>query len=510
MEPAANSSLHRFLTFRVDAQLYALRSAEVSEVIRVPAVARIPQGPSALLGLANLRGSVLPVASLRTLLNKPIANDPLNERAIVLDIGAPLALVVDSMATLETADAEHIETRKNELSATVAEKLLGSFSFGTDKKIAKILDIHALLESAFTSRSRTERPVRRVNAVTSTELANNNSNTTEVLVTFEVAGQEFALPLAAVQEILPLPAAVTAVASAETSVLGVISVRDSLLPLMSLRGLLGFSAAHTAITPEFATREKVVVMKVAGTHIGLVADRARAIIAAEVAHVDPIPPVLAARTGGESRIKSIYRGDAGRRLISILSPEQLFREDVMQRLVTDHQKQASQAPRTEPVSRSELIFLVFRLGDEEFALPIDAVVEVAQVPLQITRVPKTPKFLEGVINLRGDVLPVVDQRRRFDMPKLLNTEGRKLIVIKMERHRAGLIVDSVSDVLRTSPENIEPPPELTEETTRLVRGVINLQKSNRMVLVLDPTEVLTRAEQSLLDRFAADTNKASV
>ena len=61
-------------------------------------------------------------------------------------------------------------------------------------------------------------------------------------------------------------------------------------------------------------------------------------------------------------------------------------------------------------------FLVFRLGNDEFGLPIDAVDEVGEVPAQITRLPKTPKFLEGVVNLRGDVLPVVDQRRRFDMP----------------------------------------------------------------------------------------------
>ena len=97
---------------------------------------------------------------------------------------------------------------------------------------------------------------------------------------------------------------------------------------------------------------------------------------------------------------------------------------------------------------------MFRLGDDEFGLPIDAVVEVAQVPAQITRVPKTPKFLEGVVNLRGDVLPVVDQRRRFDMPALENAEGRRLVVVRTDRHRAGLIVDSVSDVLRTAPTTV--------------------------------------------------------
>jgi purine-binding chemotaxis protein CheW len=136
------------------------------------------------------------------------------------------------------------------------------------------------------------------------------------------------------------------------------------------------------------------------------------------------------------------------------------------------------------------------------------VVEVAQVPAQITRVPKTPKFLEGVVNLRGEVLPVVDQRRRFDMPKLdAGTTGRRLVVIQTERHRAGLIVDSVAEVLRVLPDAIEPPPDLTDATSRLVRGVINLESSQRLVLVLDPAEVLTRAEQGLLDTFQAMAKK---
>ena len=250
------------------------------------------------------------------------------------------------------------------------------------------------------------------------------------------------------------------------------------------------------------------VVKVGNTQVGLVADRARAIIAADADLVDPVPPVLAARTGGESRIRAIYRGEEGRRLISILAPEQLFREDVMQRLTASHATQKTQAVQTETRSGQESIFLVFRLGDDEFGLPIDAVDEVAQVPEQITRVPKTPKFLEGVVNLRGEVLPVVDQRRRFDMPKLDNTEGRRLVVVRTERHRAGLIVDSVSDVLRTHEENIEPPPDLTDTVSRLVRGVINLEKTRRIVLLLDPTELLTRAERGLLDAFQAKSAKA--
>lgn len=490
----AQTLADRFLTFRLDAELYALRAEDVSEVIVPPVVARVPQAPSALLGLANLRGMVLPVVSLRELLGKPPIAQTQHTRAIVLDMGAAVALTVDAVESLESATAEQIDTSNKGHSSADTDKILGSFTSSQNKTTAKILDIRALLESAFANRSRPQRQASTTAAAIAQEQVD-EAKAGAVFVTFEVAGQEFGLTLEAVQEIIPLPPTMTAVARAEAVVLGVIAVRDALLPLMSLRGLLGFGAQSNC-----EGREKVVVMHVGGNRIGLVADRARAILTADPDLVDPIPPVLAARTGGESRIKAIYRAEGGRRLISILEPEQLFREDVMQKLVSAHKDLGQSAVAAEP-RQAELIFLVFKLNEDEFALPIATVVEVAQVPAQITRVPKTPKFLEGVINLRGEVLPVIDQRRRFDLPKLEANAERKLIVIQTERHRAGLIVDGVVEVLRVSQDLIEAPPDLTDAITRLVRGVINLETSQRLVLVLDPAEVLTRAEQDLLDTF---------
>ncbi len=161
--------------------------------------------------------------------------------------------------------------------------------------------------------------------------------------------------------------------------------------------------------------------------------------------------------------------------------------------------------RSEEVEADELRFLVFRLDADEFALPIDAVDEVARVPEQITRLPKTPKFLEGVVNLRGEVLPVVDQRRRFDMPPATATAGRRLIVVRSAHHRAGLIVDSVSEVLRCMPDQIKQSPDLTGDALGLVHSIINLEDSGRIVLLLDPSELLTRTERNLLDSFGKET-----
>jgi purine-binding chemotaxis protein CheW len=146
-------------------------------------------------------------------------------------------------------------------------------------------------------------------------------------VTFDVAGQEFALDLALVQEIIAVPGAITAAPRIDKTVAGMMAHRKQLLPLVSLRELLGFAPA-----PISEARTKIIVASGGGGLIGLIADRARAVIAADPTLIDPVPPVIQARSGGEARIKSIYRGEEGQRLVSILEPKQLFRGDVMKQL----------------------------------------------------------------------------------------------------------------------------------------------------------------------------------
>ncbi|HZM48055.1 MAG TPA: chemotaxis protein CheW [Burkholderiales bacterium] len=495
----------RFLTFRVREQSYAVRAEDVAEIIRVPPAAHVPQSPKALLGIANLRGVVLPVVSLRALLGMAEGTAGPTARAIVLDTGNRVGLVVDVVDALVEIAADKVDSRQAQLGADAGERAIGVFQARADGPASKILDIAGLLDAAFARRARPARQSRTVNRATTVERVAAENAKAEMLVTFEVAGQEFALNLEAVQEVLPAPATRTAVPRAEALVLGMTALRGALLPLLSLRGLLGFPVAAAA-----DAREKVVVMNIAGAQVGLVADRARAIVAARPELIDTIPPVLAARSGGESRIKAIYRAEAGRRLISILAPEQLFREDVMQRLSAQRGEHGAQSVAADETRYDAVNLLVFRLGNDEYALPVDSVEEVAQVPAQITRLPKTPRFMEGVVNLRGAVLPVIDQRRRFDMPVRAEGKGRRLVVVRTERHRAGLIVDSVSDVLRVRADAVESAPQLTDEIAKLVRGVINLPHSGRIVLLLDPPELLSRAERRLLDSFQAETAQANV
>jgi purine-binding chemotaxis protein CheW len=483
---------HRFLTFRSEGRLYALPAGLIAEVIRMPAIARVPQGPKSLLGLANLRGSVLPVASVRAILGRSETTTTPSSRLIVLDGASPVALSVDEVAALVNIDETKISSADAELAAEAGEHLKGTFRH--DANVAKILDIEKLLQQAFSfnvSRQKSLASAPRVVEAMPADVIRQR------LVTFNVADQEYALNLDVVREIVLAPEELTSIPGSGEAVRGVMAYRDAILPLLSLRALLGLPDGTQS-------REKVLVTAIGGVQVGLVADRTRAIFSVDPALVEPTPSVINARLGGETKIKSIYRAENGR-LISILAPEQLFREEVMLRLAqADAPIRSKVMDTSRDAQAQDLRFLIFRLGDDEFALPIDAVDEVARVPEQITRLPKTPKFLEGVVNLRGEVLPVVDQRRRFDMPARDASADRRLVVVRTERHRAGLIVDSVSEVLRCGSQALKPAPDLTGDALALVRSVINLESAGRIILLLDPLELLSRAERGLLDGFAKE------
>ena len=154
------------------------------------------------------------------------------------------------------------------------------------------------------------------------------------LISFDLAQQEYALPLDRVREIIPLPDHVSEVPRAETAVLGVVTLRDRLLPLVSLRALLGL--------PVDVDREehgKVVVLSMGDNAIGMVADRTREILRVAPGLIDPAPALLTRGTG-DAEITSICRLEQGRRLVAVLSPDRLFRSELVKRVLAEHEDES--------------------------------------------------------------------------------------------------------------------------------------------------------------------------
>jgi purine-binding chemotaxis protein CheW len=147
-------------------------------------------------------------------------------------------------------------------------------------------------------------------------------------------------------------------------------------------------------------------------------------------------------------------------------------------------------------------FVVVRLGAQEYGIPIAAVDEIARLPENLTKLPKAPAFIDGVINLRGSVVPIVDLRRRFDLPSSTVSTNRRVLILSVSGSRTGFIVDDVSEVIKIDASTIQTAPDLSPEQMRLIGRVANLNDVDRMILLVDPAQLLNRVETEVLEKFA--------
>lgn len=140
--------------------------------------------------------------------------------------------------------------------------------------------------------------------------------------------------------------------------------------------------------------------------------------------------------------------------------------------------------------------VVFDLAGEHYGVDIAAVEGIIKMQA-ITAVPHAPAFVEGVTNLRGKVLPVIDLRKRFGLAQGQATKDSRIVVVEMAGQTVGMVVDGVSEVLRISTEAIEPPsPIVTTVDSAFIRGIAKV--GERLVILLDLGKVLTVEESASL------------
>lgn len=145
----------------------------------------------------------------------------------------------------------------------------------------------------------------------------------------------------------------------------------------------------------------------------------------------------------------------------------------------------------------ELHIVGFRIGRETFGVPIALVHEIVRLP-DITAVPDAPDYVEGVINLRGKIISVIDLRKRFGELEITRNKKNRILVTEVDGKLVGLIVDAASEVMKIPESQVEPPPTVYEQgELNYVTGVGKLR--DRLVILIDLSKVMQKGE---LHRFA--------
>jgi purine-binding chemotaxis protein CheW len=151
----------------------------------------------------------------------------------------------------------------------------------------------------------------------------------------------------------------------------------------------------------------------------------------------------------------------------------------------------------------EIKLACFALEGQNYAVDIMKIRQIIR-PTKIRPLPQAPEFLEGVINLRGAVIPVMDLRKRFAM-KINPEQEPRVIIVSVERQVVGVMVDEVSEVISISPDQIQPPPRLSGIPSNFLTGAC--QWGDSILLILNLDELLTSAEKVSLAEIKAQKGK---
>ncbi|HHW24138.1 MAG TPA: chemotaxis protein CheW [Bacillota bacterium] len=132
-------------------------------------------------------------------------------------------------------------------------------------------------------------------------------------------------------------------------------------------------------------------------------------------------------------------------------------------------------------------FLIFKVGDDSYGIELGYVTEIVSVP-KITKVPGLPEYLVGIINLRGSIIPVMDIRLRFNMPKIEYNDRTCIIITQIDGMDVGFVVDAVCEVANIPAESIVPPPETSKNKSNFIRGII--KSGDNIYLLIDYQSIL--------------------
>lgn len=457
------------LTFSVGGEALTLPAEDVAEIIKPGSMTRVPNAPSSLVGVTNFRGSVLPVVSLADGLNGE-GLDLHTRRIVVIDRSrVAVGLLVDEVVDL------------------------------SDAPRGKAFDLEGMLAREFGAYMR-RTSARHESFHQQPKVALETANSAAAFICFTLAKQNYALPLAHVLEVTQFPREMAELPKTDAAMIGVTELRGRLVPLVALRALLG-------LPPETHGRSdsRVISARIGDRVVGLVVDGITSIRRLAEQSFDRVPNLLT-RGSGEAQIEAICRHESG--LISILAPDKLFDQRTSAQLLGEAAGETDMVSDKRTAQSEQ--FVLFQLGTELYGMPIASVDEIVRRPETLTRVPRAPAFVEGVMNLRGKMVPIIDQHQRFAVRDANHHRNQKIIVVTVDGVQTGLVVDRVSEILAIAADELRAAPQFDSEASPIFDRVAMIERDGRMILLVNPQALLDKAERDVLASLGNEAVEAPV
>ena len=482
-----NNSLteRQLVTFLLGEDEFGVDIMDVKEIIRVPDITKVPSAPSYVEGACNLRGNVLPIIDGRTRFNLDRKEKDEYSRVLVIDVdGKATGVVVDKVMEVMSVSIGDIEEPPQIVRNMESDYLNGVVKLDNGNRLVMLLDVVGALGVKHTGQ---EQSNGQNESSQKSSLLENSSKAEaideEQLVSFLLDKEEYAIGIMEVKEIIRVPQIVK-VPNCEAYIEGVISIRNNLLPIISLRTYFGMEPMS------IDDHTRILVVDMGNLTAGIMVDKISEVLRIPT-NIIQQPPKFSTQNG--EQLKGVAKLDNGQRMILMLEPSKLISAAEMGALIDSENRE--QKVEEKSVARQlldEEQLVTFKINSEEYGVKIANVQEINRMT-EVTKIPRAPYFIEGIVNLRGNVIPALDLRRLFKLSEKQVTDATRIIIVDFDGKRTGIVVDSVSEVLRFEKTLIEAPPDILSSgiDSDYVEGVGKLDGGKRMILILNIGKVLS-------------------
>ncbi|QNU66125.1 chemotaxis protein CheW [Ruminiclostridium herbifermentans] len=467
--------------FRIEDEEFALEISNVKEIIRLPLMTKVPNASDFITGLCCLRGELLPVIDSRKLFGIAASDYEEGTRIVIIEInGKKVGIIADKVSEVLSVDESVIKEPPESIKEIDGGVITSILLLNDGKRIIMVLDASKL--SKLENNCQEYINQNQIQNI-SDNASNKLSQEEEQFIISSIGEEEYAFSVNDVNEIIRIPEIVK-VPNTPDYVAGVISIRNQLLAVINLGTLLNVDSN------QLNEYSRIVIVDNGNYKFGVIVDKVSQVIRTRK---DSLSNQIANLSKMEY-IKGFLELNNGTRLVMLLNTFNLITaEDVNSFLSIDSSKEIMNSTLTvndETESNLEHV-VVFKLGDNEFGIRIKYVKEINRIS-DIVHFPGAPAFIDGMVNLRGEVIPVLNLKTMFN-DESSSSESSKFLVVEFNHRRIGIMIDYATEVLKLPNNILEKVSAILDGNgiDKCVDSIAKLNEGKRVVLLLDLSFVLS-------------------
>ena len=453
------------LMVRIGGELYGFDGDKIEQILRVPSITKVPLADYGIKGISNISGKVVTIIDLGVILSTSEI-DTTNLKTRILTItcdSANYGLIVDEVVGMVGINEENYEPSNENNSKIVA-------IYKYDNEICQVVDeCRAISNLSLLSYEKVE--IDRYNQDDKDEKSYGENGESERFLFLTLGNEEFAISLEIAREIIFVPENITPISEAGYGVIGMITLREELIVAIDLKTLLSINSYNSD-----SNNQRLLILTYRGKSLALLVDSISEVKDILLKDVEQLPQNFT-----DNKIGSVYK--ATKNIVSIINKNFLI-DLVKEHSVEEDNKQESKDELNGSEDMIEVA--VFQVSNEEFALSIHDVQEIIKYT-DITPIPDAPEFIEGVINLRGTVIPIFSLPERLGFEKKIDAKS-KILVCNIEDERIGLLVDDVSEIMFIEDKYISK----STSSEALFSDVITLDGGKRVILKININNLISK------------------